>query len=163
MFRVGPSGETSTSVLSRVQIFKSVIFSSFGMPREILLEGVIAVAVMNAMTVIESCDIGVWIFTGASLPPLFDDFFVTIDTEQGAETCGGSGILTVMPHFQIRRGQENCQKALTYFLDKGCLVFFFFSKTFETGLFNSARSLASFHLQRNEPFPPLPFFFSNTV
>lgn len=83
-------------------------------------EGMIAVAIMDAMTDIESCDIGVWTFYGDSLPLLWDDFFFTMDTEEGAEMCGGSGFLTNTPHFQIRRERGNCQKALTYFLDEGC-------------------------------------------
>ena len=49
-----------------------------------------------------------------------------------------------MPHFQNRREKENRQKALTYFLDEGCLGFYFFFKPFETGMSSTTGSLALF-------------------
>ena len=111
---------------------------------------------MDAMTDIESCDIGVWTLPGDALPLLWDGFFITIDTEERRKCVVDPEFSTDISTLQMRRGKGGCQKAFTYFFDEGCLLGFYFFKKIRDRLVKHGRISRLLHLPRNNP-PPLFF------
>ena len=114
---------------------------------------------MDAMTGITSCDIGVWTLTGDSLPLLWGDFFFSIDTEERRKRVVDPDFQRICPTSSLVVKRGNCQKALTYFLDEGCSVFFL--QEFRDRLVKHGR-ISRFLSSAKEQNPPLPSF-SNTV